>query len=269
MPKLCNEDRSQLQALQDGWNNLYTQIQAAATAAAKCTPPGTPMSTTDFPTNAKQQMDILALALACDLTRVASLQFSTSTSQVTHKWLGSNQTDIHHTYSHQGPTSLYQIAPCTSYNNMGQCAVTPDIYAASNLTLYNNNQTLAQQEAIDLFYATQVAYLAQKLNGISGASGTLLDQSVICWGNELDMGAAHNHDDTPFVLVGGANGQLKTGNLATFPLDVLDGDAKTAAKNDRSHNDLLLTLAKVMGTPMSTFGESSYCTGPISEILNG
>jgi hypothetical protein len=266
MPKLCTEDRNQLQALQDGWNNLNAQIQAAAAAAAKCTPPGTPVSSTDFPTNAKQQMDILSLALACDLTRVASIQFSTSTSQVTHKWLGSNQTDIHHSYSHQGPTSMYQIAPCTSYNNMGQCAVTPDIYAASNINLYQN---AAQQEAIDLFYTTQVAYLAQKLNGIAGAnSGTLLDQSVICWGNELDMGAAHNHDDTPFVLVGGANGQLKTGNLATFPLDVLDGDPKVAAKNDRSHNDLLLTLAKVMGTPLSTFGEPTYCSGPIAEILN-
>jgi hypothetical protein len=268
MPKLCNEDRSQLQYLQDGWNNLSAQIQAAATAAAKCTPPGAINNTTDFPTNAKQQMDILALALACDLTRVASIQFSTSTSQVTHSWLSTNQApqnNNHHSFSHMGPTSLYQIAPCTSYNNMGQCAVTPDIYAASNLNLY---QSAPQQEAIDLFYSTQVAYLAQKLNGISGASGTLLDQSLICWGNELDMGAAHNHDDTPFVLVGGANGQVKTGNLVTFPLDVLDGDAKTAAKNDRSHNDLLLTLAKVMGTPLSTFGEPTYCTGPITQILN-
>jgi hypothetical protein len=268
MPKLCTEDRGQLQALQDGWNNLNAQIQAAATAAAKCTPPGTPVSSTDFPTNAKQQMDILALALACDLTRVASIQFSTSTSQVTHKWLGSNQTDIHHSYSHQGPTYLGALVTCTGgYNNMGQCNAFSDMYGANNLNLYQN---AAQQEAIDLFYATQVAYLAQKLNGIAGAnSGTLLDQSVVCWGNELDMGAAHNHDATPFVLVGGANGQLKTGNLATFPLDVADGDEKIAAKNDRSHNDLLLTLAKVMGTPLSTFGEPSYCTGPIAEILNG
>ena len=39
-------------------------------------------------------------------------------------------------------------------------------------------------------------------------------------------------------------------------------------KGDRSHNDLLLTLAKVMGTPLQTFGESSFCTGPITEILN-
>ena len=100
------------------------------------------------------------------------------------------------------------------YNNMGQCSVPADLYSASNLNFYQN---LTQQEAIDQFYATQVAYLAQKLNGMTGAGGgSLLDQAVVCWGNELDMGAAHNHDDTPFMLMGGANGQLKTGNLVTF-----------------------------------------------------
>ena len=69
------------------------------------------------------------------------------------------------------------------------------------------------------------------------------------------------------LLIGGANGQLKTGNLATFPLDLVDGSEAIAATHDRSHNDLLLTLAEVMGTPMTTFGEPTYCTGPISEIL--
>jgi hypothetical protein len=269
MPRLCTEDRTQLQALQDGWNNLYTQLQAAATASAKCTPPGAFAASTDFPTNAKQQMDILALAMACDLTRVGSIQFSTATSQVTHKWLSTTQapqSQNHHSYSHMGPTYLGALAMCQGYNNMGQCTGVTDMYSANNVNLY---QSAPQQEAIDQFYATQVAYLAQKLNGISGANGgTLLDQSVICWSSELDMGAAHNHDDTPFVLVGGANGQLKTGNLVTFPLDLIDGSEATAEKNDRAHNDLLLTLAKVMGAPLTTFGEPTYCTGPITQILN-
>jgi hypothetical protein len=151
------------------------------------------------------------------------------------------------------------------YNNMGQCASIPDVYSATNDNLYN---PLPQQQAIDNWYATQVAYLAQRLNGLSGTGGgALLDQSVICWSSELDMGAAHNHDNTPFLLVGGANGQLKTGQMVTFPLD-LSGNATTAAATDRSHNDLLLTLAKVMGTPMTSFGEPTYCTGPITQILS-
>ena len=100
---------------------------------------------------------------------------------------------------------------------MGQCASSADLYSASNQNLYQN---LAQQEAIDQFYA--------HAGRVSGAEAERDDRrgrrlaarsAVVCWGNELDMGAAHNHDDTPFVLIGGANGQLKTGNLVTFPLD--------------------------------------------------
>jgi hypothetical protein len=125
----------------------------------------------------------------------------------------------------------------------------------------------AQQTAIDNWYAKQVAYLAQKLKGLGGANGTMLDQTVICWGNELDMGAAHNHDDTPFVLIGGANGQLKTGQMVTFPLDLVDGDMAVRAAKDRSHNDLLLTLAKLMGQDLPCVGDAQYCTGPITQIL--
>jgi Protein of unknown function (DUF1552) len=268
-PRLCTDDRHQLQALQDGWNALDQQLTAAAAKAASCMPPGAVPAgyhapSADFPTTVKLQMDLLALALACDLTRVSSLQLSTATSQITHSWL-TGQTDTHHNYSHQGPQSLYALAPCTMYNNMGLCATTPDLYSASNLNLYQN---LAQQKAIDNWYAQQVAYLAQRLAAFSGANGgTLLDQSVICWGNELDMGAAHNHDDTPFVLIGGANGQLKTGQMVTYPLDLVDGDVTVRAGKDRSHNDLLLTLAKVMGQNPTCVGDAQYCTGPLTQIL--
>ncbi len=268
-PRLCTTDRQQLQALQQGWNDLDQQITAAAAKAATCMPPGAVPAgyqspSADFPTTVQLQMDLLALALACDLTRVASLQLSTATSQVTHSWL-TGQTDTHHNYSHMGPASLYQIAPCTMYNNMGLCATTPNVYSATVQTQYQN---ITQQKAIDNWYAQQVAYLAKKLAMFSGAGGgTLLDQSVICWGNELDMGAAHNHDDTPFVLIGGANGQLKTGQMVTFPLDLADGDPNVRASKDRSHNDLLLTLAKVMGQSPTCVGDAQYCTGPINEIL--
>jgi hypothetical protein len=271
-PRLCNEDKGRLDALRTSWHALDVQIAAAATAAAKCTTPaaapaGYKAPSPDFPTTAKLQMDILAMALACDLTRVASLQFSTSTSKLTHTWItgGATQSDTHHNYSHQGPTSLSQLAPCTSYNNMGQCAVVPAIYGADKQGLYQN---LPQQQAIDLWYAQQVAYLASKLAALPGVNGgTLLDQTVICWGNELDMGAAHNHDDTPFVLIGGANGKLKTGRMVSFALDLLSGDPVVRGGKDRSHNDLLLTLAKAMGVNLTTFGDKQYCTGPIAEIL--
>jgi hypothetical protein len=106
------------------------------------------------------------------------------------------------------------------------------------------------------------------MSQLKSGSGSLLDQSVICWGSEIDMGAAHNHDDTPFVLIGGAAGRLKTNQLVRFPL-TLGNQAQNNAAGFRFHNDLLLTLAKIMGVslPGGTFGTASYCTGPIAEIL--
>ncbi len=254
-PRLCGEDRTQLQSLQAAWNELDQQLASAATASASCSAPGAPPAgyaapSLDFPTTAKLQMDILAMALACDLTRIASLQFSTATSQVTHSWVDSTQTDTHHNYSHVGPTSMYSLGP--------------DIYSepASVIAQY-----APQLTGIDLWYAKQMAYLATRLSQFTAGGKNLLAQSAICWSSELDMGAAHNHDDTPFVLIGGGGGKLKTNQVVQFPLK-LDADSSTSAIVDRAHNDLLLTLAKVMGVDLGgTFGTASYCTGPIAQIL--
>jgi hypothetical protein len=257
--RLCTEDRQQLQNLQAVWNQAEMQIAAAATAAASCTAPsiGDAGSATasgggpdPFPANVQAMSNILAMSLACDLTRVASLQLSHALSPVTHTWLGSSQTQTHHIYSHTGPSSLYALGS--------------DIYnEPASLT-----STYAPQLIdIEAWYAQQVASLAYTLSQLKTASGkNLLSQTVICWGSELDMGNAHNHDNTPFVLIGGGGGKLKTNQLVRFHENLLGGNDNYPG--NRCHNDLLLTLAQVMGVNVgSTFGTASYCTGPITQIL--
>ena len=102
---------------------------------------------------------------------------------------------------------------------------------------------------------------------------------MICWGSELDQGQPHNHDDTPFVLIGGGGGKLNPGQLVMFPLNLAYGSGNTDPTGNRFHNDLLITLAQVMGVSMSTFGTptgtpSRYtgktltlCAGPLTQIL--
>jgi hypothetical protein len=259
--RLCTEDRQQLQNFQAVLNQVQMQIQAAATATASCAVPsigdaGAAISggTTDpFPVNVQAMSNILAMSLACDLTRVSSLQLSHALSPVTHTWLGASQTDTHHNYSHKGPSSLYALGA--------------DLYNEPTDTTSTYPQQLID---IDAWYAKQVASLAYTLSQFKTASGkNLLDQTVICWGSELDMGAAHNHDDTPFVLVGGGGGKLKTNQLVRFHLNLMgNSNNYTGAINNRCQNDLLLTLASVMGVNVgTTFGTASYCTGPIAEIL--
>jgi hypothetical protein len=251
--RLCTEDRQQLQTLQDVWNQTATQIQNAASAAASCAPPMLGPSTTGgdpFPYNAQAMGNVLAMALACDLTRVASLQFSHALSPVTHTWLGTSQQQTHHIYSHMGPSSMWSLGA--------------DLYAAPTSVTSQYPQQLVD---IDAFYAAQVASLAYTFSQLKTPSGkSLLDQSVICWGSELDMGAAHNHDDTPFVLVGKGGGRLATNRLVRFPLNLPGNSPPT---NNRFHNDLLLTLAQVMGVslPGGTFGSADLCTAPIAEVL--
>jgi hypothetical protein len=251
--RLCTEDRQQLQTLQAVWNQVEQQIASAASAAASCTAPTLPAAGSGgdpFPTRVQAMSNILAMALACDLTRVASLQLSHALSPVTHTWLGASQQQTHHMYSHQGPSSLWALGT--------------DLYNEPSSVTSQYPQQLID---IDAWYAAQVANLAYTLSQLKTASGkTLLDQTVICWGSELDMGASHNHDDTPFVLIGGGGGALKTNQLARFPLNLPGNNPPTG---NRFHNDLLLTLAKVMGVslPQSRFGTPTYCTTPIAEVL--
>jgi hypothetical protein len=276
--RLCNEDKNQLQSIQAAWNDLNTQLAAAATAAASCMPPeaipsGYTSPSPNFPQSAQLQMDIMALALACDLTRIGSIQFSTSTSQVKHTWAPNTasmpQVKIHHDYSHEGPSSLYSLGT-DLYNTAG--------YQAALSSFPDYTGPLAN---IDLWYAQQVAYFAQKLAGLTTISGkNLLAQTVICWGNELDLGTPHNHDDTPFVLIGGGGGKLKTGQLVQFPLALSNALNNGPSPNGRYHNDLLTTLAQVMGaTSITNFGTPSgvgagaqgktltFTNGPIKEIM--
>ncbi|MBV9949981.1 MAG: DUF1552 domain-containing protein [Myxococcales bacterium] len=265
--KLCTEDRVRLQDVQGAWQSLDAQLASAKTAAAKCTPPAPLSGKLDFPAAAKAQMDLAALALACNMTRVLSIQFSTATSNVAHTWINASDSQTHHQHSHTGPSYLGALGPDfynpATYNPPGAGVTAQPLYDAQ----------LAQ---IDLWYANQVAYLAQSLNNLN-----LLGQSVICWGSELDQGQPHNHDSTPFVLIGGGGGKLDTGKFVQFPLNLAYGSGNNDPTGNRFHNDLLITLAQVMGVPMSSFGTTTHITskssgkaltlstGPITQILKG
>jgi len=295
--RVCTDDRVQLQALQSMWNAAETQLAMAASAAASCMQPsigtqpaGDPFQapnvcgTVDpLPYNITAMTNILAMALACDLTRVASLQMSQALSPTVHYW-NDGDTSTHHVWSHAGPSYLGALMQC----NASGCGADPlysalDSAGSSPVNLYPK-----QLIAIDAWYASQVASFAYLLSQLTTKTGkNLLDQTVVCWGSELDMGAYHNHDDTPFVLIGGkGSGKLKTGSLVRFPLN-LAGMYSTPGNhpptNNRYHNDLLLTLADIMGVNVgSTFGTTTMPggpfgatgsltlnTGPITEILAG
>jgi hypothetical protein len=135
-----------------------------------------------FPTVGALQIDLLVMALACDITRVASLQWSRSVSQTRFTWAGVSEG--HHDLSHKGDDDLGAVA---------------------------------KLQTINTWYAQQLSNLMTKLAAVPDANGTtLLDNTLILWCNELAKGNTHSRHDAPYVLGGRAGGALRTGRYLSY-----------------------------------------------------
>jgi hypothetical protein len=125
---------------------------------------------------------------------------------------------------------------------------------------------------LNLFHrwnASQVAYLLGALKAVSEASGTLLDHSLVLWGNELGDPAVHASHTVPWVLAGGVNGKLRMGRYLNLRpgLDPLQGWTMVGDKagNSVAHNHVLVSIAQAFGQNVSTFGHTDY-SGPLSVL---
>jgi hypothetical protein len=228
-PRLSAADRAKVDQHMTAIRAIETRLQAGPLPSCEV-PPFTAlpdhMNNDAFPAVGQQQMDLLVMALACDLTRVGSLQWSQSVGGTRFTWLGIN--DGHHGLSHD-----------------------------------TNQATRDKLTQIDTWYAQQLAYLIQRMKEIPEGDGTLLDNTVILWTNELGEGASHTRKGMPYVLAGGCGGALNTGRYVYYPGS---RDVEVLAQT-KPHNNLLLTIANAMGLPDTSFGAAQHCTGNLSELL--
>lgn len=181
--------------------------------------PGVKDENDHMPRISRMQIDLLVNSFVADLARVATLQFTNSVGQARMRWLGID--DTHHELSHN-----------------------PDSDAASQEKLTRINK----------WFCEQLAYLAQRLAETKepGGSGSLLDNTLIVWTNELGKGNSHTLDNIPFVLLG--NG-----------LDFRMGRSLKYA--NVPHNRLLLALAHGLGHRLERFGNPDFCgQGPLTDL---
>jgi hypothetical protein len=176
--RVSTEEHAKIDAHLEGIRALEQRLDA--TVAAGCTAPTTPMAgvksnNASYPAEVSSMLDMVAHVLACDLTRVASLQLSRGFSSVVHTWIG--MTMGHHTMSHD--------------------------------TSADHKQQLVD---VDTWYATQVASLLTKLDAINEGGSTLLDNTLVIWGRELGT-TSHRMQPHPLLMFGGAQGALRTGRF--------------------------------------------------------
>jgi hypothetical protein len=133
----------------------------------------------DFRDLGKAQMDMLVLALTCDVTRVVTLQWATAESTIFHKDL--NVAGEHHLMSHDAR---------------------------------GNRDDLIK---INTWYAEQFAYLVDALKSHGEADGSsVLDSSVVLWANELSQGEVHDRRGLGWIIAGKGNGAIGTGRNVTY-----------------------------------------------------
>jgi hypothetical protein len=104
---------------------------------------------------------------------------------------------------------------------------------------------------IDQWYATQLLDLLQKLDSVPEGNGTLLDNTLVVCGRELGS-TAHRMERAPFILAGGSALGLANGRWLDF-----DG---------QEHVKLLVSIARLMGMDINTFGNREVDSGPLTGI---
>jgi hypothetical protein len=164
---------------------------------------------TSFTKGGDMMMNLIALNMMCDANRVFIFLYPGYT---VYNWDGMAHVNDHHGLSHR-----------TGDNSVGgNCGV---------------DGVLDKIQAIDTWLATKFAQLVGILDGISETTGTLLDNSATVWLSELSDGAAHNQNNLPILIAGGAGGYLKQGqavNVENPGRDIDNGKSTSTCQNGGS-----------------------------------
>ncbi|MBX7101312.1 MAG: DUF1552 domain-containing protein [Myxococcaceae bacterium] len=139
---------------------------------------GNDWSLGNHPQTMRAMQDLVVMALACDLTRVAVLQFACAQSGPAPSW-AANTSEDQHGITHALDQPSMQDA----------------------------------QRKISTWYAAQLAALIAALKKVPEGSGTLFDSTAIVWFTEMADAAGHTMEDLPIVMAGAMGGALRTGQL--------------------------------------------------------
>ena len=172
----------------------------------------------NYPKMIELMIDNAVMALACNLTQVVGIQCNKAVGGVQMKWIGVDEG--HHGLSHE---------------DNGSADVPPLI-------------------KINTWYAEQFAYLLKKMSEVKEGDGTMLDNSVVFWTNELGDGNTHARRQMPYVLAGGCAGTFKTGRYLQYP-------------KGTPHSKLLVSLCNAFGINTDTFGTKKVEKGALPKLV--
>lgn len=253
---LSTHDRNKLDAHFSAIRDLETKLESSGCVISddlRSELESVDPDTVGYDDNYKQmgelQMQLLALAIACGKTNVATLQWDSGAGGPQFTWDGMDHQYNHHKLSHGN---------------------TKDDCSGDAVPGYEDMLT-----DIDRWYSEQYATLLSLLDSFTDEDGgTVLDNSVVLWANELSHGLDHDWRDLPFIYGGSAGGKLVTGEY----IKVTEGDQWGDETNTRNDNDaatsqLYTTIMNAVGctnedgSPIEVFGDPAHAhTGEFDEL---
>jgi hypothetical protein len=156
------------------------QFQPATPRPGMDRPSGTPA---DYAEHARLMFGLLALAFRADLTRVSTLMIGRESSIRSYDQIGIPES--HHQLSHHR----------------------------------NDPATLAKLTRIQTYHLGLFAEFIARLHATADGDGTLLDRCAIVYGAGIADSNRHTHERLPVLVVGKANGSLRTGRHLDFGRD--------------------------------------------------
>ena len=170
-------ERARLQLHLDSIRQIETRLaQPKPVGAGLCAQPAAPTAdpASDIQTDLAL-VDIAVGALACDITRVAAVQFGSDQSLPVDLPAVGLKGDEHSGFIHSGAPDFKNLA------------------------------------AFEKWLAQRFVDVVNKLRTIPEAdgSGTLLDNTLVAWCRDMGDAVNHNQKSMRFVLAGGAGGYLK------------------------------------------------------------
>lgn len=175
---------------------LEDQVKVISSPAA-CATPTQPASGGNWHNKSKAFIDLAVLAMACDLTRVVTLQYSDS-------W-GVNYTG--YTIG-AGTEALGDWSDHFISHKLGDKDRATDLDSLSSAEA----QRIANLRVIrtSRFKVRRYAYLVNALKSVATENGTLLDESLVLYASENGDGDSHARKRMP-VLIAGHAGGFQTG----------------------------------------------------------
>lgn len=228
--RLPAADRRRFEEHLSHLRDLERRLATMAPAGATCTAPSAPAAALAQRERLRYQADLIASALICGVTRVGMLI-----------WRGD-------TWDHLGISGDFGAGDMTT----GDHSLS---HTHDHLRPGTRNFQLATARC--RFQAEELAHILQRLNAIPEGGGTVLDNTLVFWTNELATGF-HTHRSVPYVIAGNIRDamgapRLRTGRYLRFP-------------EGTPVNRLYVALANAFGIPITQFGDTRFSSGTLDAI---